>query len=322
MNAIRSGALACAVIFLGSCGGSSGGGSAACPANSSFRKFVVNAVTLPLDATNFAADLNGDSKTENRYGSIVGALAQQNIDSQALMDQTISSGDEIVLIRQGSSDATFQNDACASASLQAGVPQASPNFTGSGTFTVDGAVPAVQFGGTLTASVFAAKDQSPSKTTGVSIKLPIGTALVPVTLVAAQVKYTVSAGGWLNGSVNGAILGSDLPAVFSGMATSFNDTITADPTSQTSQQLLTIFDTSAASGSCPSTCQNPDSSCAVTGDNVIDVCEVSTSTLIKNLLAPDVQLFDAGGNYSPNPSNTNRDSLSVGFGFTAVNASF
>jgi hypothetical protein len=40
------------------------------------------------------------------------------------------------------------------------------------------------------------------------------------------------------------------------------------------------------------------------------------------VLAPDVQIYDANGNYAPNPLNTVKDSLSVGIGFTAVAANY
>jgi hypothetical protein len=89
-------------------------------------------------------------------------------------------------------------------------------------------------------------------------------------------------------------------------------------------QILSIFDNGGkADPSCSAgTCKNPDGSCAVSHDNKIDVCEVASSGLIHNVLAPDVQLFDSAGNYHPNPNNTMKDSLSIGVGFTAVAATF
>jgi hypothetical protein len=39
-------------------------------------------------------------------------------------------------------------------------------------------------------------------------------------------------------------------------------------------------------------------------------------------VAPDLDRLDANGNYAPNPANSDKDSLSVGFGFTTVTASF
>ena len=57
-------------------------------------------------------------------------------------------------------------------------------------------------------------------------------------------------------------------------------------------------------------------------DGMVGVCEVSGNSIIKNVLNPDVQMFDSAGNYHPNPANTNQVSLSLGLGFTAVKATF
>jgi len=148
---------------------------------------------------------------------------------------------------------------------------------------------------------------------------------VPVDLVGARITYVRSGTGAIMGQLNGAIRNSDVQAkVIPNVADALNQKITSDPSSSTTMQLLSIFDTGGkADPACVAgTCKNPDGSCAVKGDNVISICEVSTDGLIQNVLAPDVQMFDAAGNYHPNPNNTNKDSLSVAFGFTAVRASF
>lgn len=270
-RSLVAGALALAVLpFLGSCSTSSSSASAAtipalCPPGTAFREFVVNSVTLPIGAADFAVDLNGDSIADNGYQAIVAAFAQQGIDSQAVINQAISSGNDILLVQQASADPMFLADTCATATIQAGVPTAPPDFSGNGMFTA-GPGPAVQFTGPLAAGIFQGR-ANPAQTTGVVFQLPFGGVLVPVTLVAAQVKYTIDANGLLNGQVNGAILASDLPAIMN-QATAGNPTVTIDPT---------LFD-------------------------------------------PDVQLYDSMGFYAPNAANTSKDSLSVGFGFTAVNA--
>ena len=46
------------------------------------------------------------------------------------------------------------------------------------------------------------------------------------------------------------------------------------------------------------------------------------NSTIQAVFAPDVQIYDANGNYAPNKTNAMKDSLSIGFGFTAVRASF
>lgn len=274
-RSLAAGALALAVLpFLGSCSSSSSTAAsslipASCPPGTAFRGFVVNSVTLPTSAAAFALDLNGDSTPDNRYQAIVAAFAQQGIASQAVIDQAVSSGSDIVLVRQASLDLAFQADACATATIQAGVPTASPDFSGNGAFTA-GSGPAVQFAGPLVAGAFQASD-NPAKTAGVVFQLPIGGNLVPVTLVAAQIRYTVTASGLVSGQVNGAIPASDLPAIIAAATTGANSGVTIDPT----------------------------------------------------LFNPDVQLYDpVTGAYAPSAANTSKDSLSVGFGFTAVDASF
>ena len=58
------------------------------------------------------------------------------------------------------------------------------------------------------------------------------------------------------------------------------------------------------------------------GDLIIDVCEVSENSIIQNVLAPDLQSYDANGNYAPQRLAMKKDSLSIGLGFTAVRAKF
>jgi len=70
-------------------------------------------------------------------------------------------------------------------------------------------------------------------------------------------------------------------------------------------------------------CRNPGygdrpSMCAQPCDGIFDTCEVSTDMLMKNLLAPDIQLFAADGvTWAPSPDSQKKDSLFFGFGFTA-----
>lgn len=57
---------------------------------------------------------------------------------------------------------------------------------------------------------------------------------------------------------------------------------------------------------------------AVKGDGIISPCELSQDPLIKSLLAPHVRLRNSAGKYEPLPDEAQRDSLSLGFGFTAT----
>jgi len=45
---------------------------------------------------------------------------------------------------------------------------------------------------------------------------------------------------------------------------------------------------------------------------------LSQNSLIKSLFDPDLQMRNASGKYAPVPDGAPRDSLSLGFGFTAT----
>ena len=87
-----------------------------------------------------------------------------------------------------------------------------------------------------------------------------------------------------------------------------------NPASAPAQTVRKLFDVGG--------CTNPNGTVAQAGDGVIDVCELLTSPLLKTLLQPDVQIFDAQGKYAPNPLGGNADSMSIGLGFSARAASY
>jgi hypothetical protein len=294
------------------------------------QTLVARQILVPLQRTDYAYDLNGDGHLDNQYGNIVGALAAQGIDSQARLNAAVASGDALVLIEGASNDPAFTNDTCAAATVRAGVkPATPPRFDGSDVFTVDSQIAPAKFTGPIVSQQFA----SPSPATmtqpiSASLLLPFGAALVRVPLIGARLSVDYLGGPpemtLTRGQINGAVRASDVETkVIPAIAQSLNDVVAADPTSSTAQQILSLFDTGGtADMACGATCRNPDGSCAAAGDQIISICELSSSALIKNLLAPDVQMFAADGSYQPNPANTVKDSFSVGLHVSLVPATF
>jgi hypothetical protein len=303
------GAVACAPL---------GGGTTA--------QYVFNQVTVPQQRSDYAIDLNGDGRVDNQLGNIIGALSAQAVPVQTQMDGAIASGQSITLLDERSADASFTSDGCAASDLYAGTAMASPDYSGNGHFTVDATATAGHYSGPIVTSRFTSQPSPAVAEVGVTAHamVPIF-GPVPVDLVGTRITYVRSGTGVMMGQLNGAIRNQDVQTkVVPNLAAAFNQQIASNPSSSTSMQLLAIFDNGGkANPACAAgTCKNLDGSCAVKGDNVISDCEVSSSGLIQNVLAPDVQMFDSAGNYRPNPANTNKDSLSVAFGFTAVRATF
>ena len=304
-----------------------GDGAVAClPAGGAVRaQYVWNDVLVPMQRADYSFDLNGDGRTDNQLGNIEATLAGQGMPVQAQATQAVQSGQSLTLVDEHGDDLT--SDACAATSVQSAQMMASPDFSGAGHFTPDGSMPG-DFAGPIVTSRFTS--EPPPATAAVPVivhlNLPLLGAVSAVDVVGARITYVRDATGKLMmGQLNGAIRNKDVQTkVIPNLAASLTAQVQANPSSSTSMQILAIFDTGGkADPACAAgTCKNPDGSCAVKGDQKIDTCELATSGLITNLLAPDVQLFDAAGNYHPNPANTNKDCLSIGLGFTAVGATF
>jgi hypothetical protein len=296
------------------------------PTTGARARYVLNTLTLPQQRTDFALDLNGDGRLDDALGNLVGALAANNLDLQAGLDAAVAAGEEIVLLDLEAND--LQSSSCAAAHLQMGAdPAPPPAFDGTDVLTTDPAFPGGAFRGALTGGAFVA--ESPATTTrpvSMSLELPLfpGVAPVRLDLVGAHLEFVRSGGLVTGGRLHGALRNADVQSVFvPGLAASLNAVVVANPGGTTAQQILAIFDTGGtAETACSTTCRNLDGSCAVAHDGAISTCEVATNPIIRNVLNPDVQLFDAGGSYRPNPANTTKDSFSVGLGFTAVPATF
>ena len=297
------------------------------PAGGALRaQYVWNTVLVPLVRSDYALDLNGDGRTDNQFGNLYGALATQNLDVQNDATQAVTGGQSLTLIDAHADD--LSNDACAASDVEAAQAMASPDFSGAGHFTVDATAVPGHFAGPFAAGTFSSLPLPPSAATPVTMtfKLPLLGAVIAVELVGAHVQYTRAADGTVTGGqLNGAIRNSEVQNVLvPALAASLTAQVQVTPLSPRAMVLLSIFDTGgrADPGCAANTCKNPDGTCAVAHDDAIDVCEVATCSLIVNVLAPDVQMFDANGNYQPSPDNAHKDSLSLGVGFRAVPATF
>jgi hypothetical protein len=146
------------------------------------------------------------------------------------------------------------------------------------------------------------------------LELPLGPGL-PARLTVQWPRFafginpsgTRLVGGEHNGSLSGRTVLDDFVPRLANVFTLY---IATNPDSETSRTIKSLFDTGG--------CHDPDGTPAVKGDGRINRCELSQNPLIKSLLAPDVRLRNEAGKYDPLPDGAQKDSLSLGFGFTAT----
>jgi hypothetical protein len=132
--------------------------------------------------------------------------------------------------------------------------------------------------------------------------------VLPLNGVHVQWHFS-STTGIASGELTGSIRQADVNNIFvPGLAEALNAAIQADTSSATAHTIEALFD----DGGCGT---------AVAGDNLIEVCEVATNSLMVTLLAPDVRIYDGSGTYHPASTGT-ANALSLGIGFTAVRSTF
>lgn len=278
------------------------------------RNYLVNRVLIPVssaDATAYAIDLNGDGHADNNLGYVFAALASQGLDLTGGTNAAIANGSVVHRMDLQSTDATFSSDPAAMASWCVGhVLSRPPLFDGTDQATCDsdyapGVFLAALSGGSFTSA-------NPATTTtpvALTISIAIGPEAIELPVQGARLSFTSdnSGPGHLQGQINGSVRHDDIQTkVLPAMAAAFNSIIQSDPGSSTAIDLLKLFDSGCIG--------NP----AFAKDGQIEICELYENALISTLLAPDVQIWDSGGNYAPNPANTNPDSNSLGFRFAAV----
>jgi hypothetical protein len=313
------------------------------PAGSPKAQYVVSKLIAPTSRTTFALDLNGDGKPDNQLGNILAALKAQMLDTQMSIDQAMAAGDIVILIDQTSVDPMFKTDTAAASTIYVGksTPKGMDmgnvplDLTGNGVFMVDTMVGMGNFLGRIVNYAFNSNSPVTAKVpVNVTITFPFaGSAPLNINVTGAHLQYTRMGTGLVMGQVNGAMKKSDVDnTIIPTVATLLDQRVTANPLDSMNKQTLMIFDTGGkADPACGTTCANPAGAtrgdgtpapmCAKQGDGHIDLCEVSTNSIITGVLNPDVQLFQ-NGVYAPNPANTMKDSLSLGIAFEAVQAKF
>jgi hypothetical protein len=268
--------------------------------------YVASRIELPFGSpTEYRLDIDGDGDTENRFGTLITALAIQSTGTaalQATLDEGVSHGDAILLAQltaagTGGAPATVAFAAGAGASPS---PCDGPEDTAcgrhlAGTGTFASASPRGAIAGTLTADHFIGTGGD------VVLELPFATGGVALPLSHARADLRAT-GGLVGGAMSEAAVEANLVPFF---ALLFDNIVGTDCTrvgpptcgctdGSTGRTVLSLFDRA------PTDCH-------------IALDEVRTSSFIRTLLRPDLDIAPADGT---------ADSLSVVLRVTAVPASF
>jgi hypothetical protein len=284
--------------------------------NGQVASYAVDTVTLPMTSSDFAYDQNGDGHTDDRMGNIVGALTMNQYDAQAAVDDALRNGMfrplvQIITAAGSPAREVIVGDSDPSLS-RAGFCVTSPGY---GTWE-------------------SPKPADLAHAEKLTMHLPfLDNAVADTTAVHLRLEDLL--GGGFRGELSVALSRNTIATVVDpALARALSRKVS------TNSDIESLFDYGgspdgnegcAVTNDCNGfgapvgtpACRNPPygdrpSQCADQCDDIVDTCEVSTNSLVKNVFAPDVQLFaDDGVTWAPSPANNKKDSLSFGFGFTA-----
>jgi hypothetical protein len=270
---------------------------------SSVRRFVLDSFTLPTTSGQFGADLDGNHAPENWLLNIIDLADRGSASSQIRVDERLADGTFRPSIELTSLDPSFRD------ANGAGVVFGSGGKTG-------------LFCGTIADGRYISDDGlGELRPVELELSMPFFDDLA-LTLTAARIRFEYSP-GQLTGQLNACSRPEHLKAiVFPGTAARLTALIAANPRDTLSLQVLSLFDNGGVDEGCNGGCRNPDGSCGVMRNLKIETCEVSTNSIVKNVVTPDVDMFDAEGRYRPTPRRDGvartPDCISMGVGFTAV----
>lgn len=263
--------------------------------------YVTSSLTLPFDASQGRAlgrDLTGDGKADNQLARLFGALVSQGLDLTETWNADLHTGAIVML--QSLRTRSLANDRRATWQEWYGVPVTHPDLTGTGTFAA---------GPTHSARIPArlVRHRLSTAAATIPVRMDLGSGPFQMPMVVGRVFATCYA-RCTGGRINGAFRSTAMDAVFvPRLATVLQalvdrDCPAAEPrtcaSGSTGETVDEIFDTSPH-------------------DFVITTDEVRSNGLVQALLAPDVDLFKADGTRGRDGT---KDSISFGFGFTAVKA--
>lgn len=320
--------LVCLPALLAGCGGGGGGG----PAPLEDHGFVVDALIVPSTAnealTTYGLDIDGkdgdsDRGVDNALGRTFAALSG-TLDVGAAVRAGVDAGSIILLVNVRAADLTADGPMEVGMYLGANPTPAAceseqdetcrKHLDGAGSFELaqDTPTDTVLTGSLKDGGFSMGADDEPGQ---VALAFPAldGGEPIVLELVGARISIqSVSETGLTSGIIGGAIPAEDfeqtiLPSFHAGLAAQVAADCTGTPlnccTPDTAGQgILVFFD-------------------PISTDCMVSYEEFRNHPFLAPQFNPDVDLFDADGNYAPNSDGTN-DALSLGLGFTAVTATF
>lgn len=299
------------------------------------NKAATDSLKLPGLSGNkpYTYDFDGDNRQENQLKILLNPISAAGTDLQKSVNGAVADGQAIVLLDVKAADLTKAD--CASVTLGLAKPPGAtdpkPKFDGTDTFVSATDISPVTLFGKLDGgklSTLPSKEQRSDTEQKIEVRIPLGNGVtLPLALRGAHFEGTIVKEGTTlkikDGVLHGVLSQTDIETkIVPLVADLLTGMINKDPTSDTAKTVIGLFENQSD----PVTAQK----CAAKAE---DCCKTNPKTCkilpaeVKNsavggVLAPDVQVFDDAGKWSPVPGGKKFNGMSVGIGFSGVQAKY
>ena len=292
-------------------------------------QLVTNSLTLPTGtgATAFTYDFDGSGRLKNGLKTLVSTVKLAGLDLQTPIDTAVKSGATLQLASLTTTN--LMTASCAGMTVIPAKPALMPPlFDGTDVLEHFPTTPA-----DLIASLSAGKLQTKaSKSLAATedaildLQLSIGAMALVVPVHGLHMEGTVERIGTVtrikSGILHGVIAATDVDAkLIPGIAATVTNMINGDPMSATTRLIISLLE-NMANPVTLAKCMMPTMCCKTNPTTCVILPAEVKMSLIGSVLAPDVQVFDTMGKWSPAPAGTSPNGLSVGIGFSAVTATY
>ena len=290
------------------------------------NKYVQDGMKIPSNTMTYSLDFDGDGKSENQYKILAYGLTVIGINTQDVVNSDLSSGRQLNLINIQTLG--LFDELCTRINILKNDSVLTPKFDGTDGF-IAASAPTARLDATIRSGILYSlrpKEQVAMNEAILKIRIYLGLTSVDVDLHGAYMTGTLDLRSGVPAILNGAMYGiinkSDIDnVIIPAYAQNVTSEINANPQADSSKTLSSLFENmqnTVSNQKCmlaADCCATSPSTCRILPD------EVRISP-IGGALAPDLQAFDEAGNWKLVPGGKMKNGMSVGFGFTAIHASF
>lgn len=290
---------------------------------------VSDALKLPngMPGRGYTYDYDGSGRAKNQLKNLVTLVSLAGLDLQGPIDTAVKNG--LTLQLASIKSASLTGASCVGVQvIPAKAARMPPKFDGTDMLERAMTMPANLIGtiaaGKLTTK--ASKELSPSEDAVLDLQINVGAMTMTLPIHGLHVEGTVERVGSVtrikDGIMHGVVASSDIDLrILPAIAATVTGLINADPMGSTTKTLIMLFEDTSKPASAMK-CMTPSKCCKTNPATCVILPAEIKSSILGTVIAPDVEVFDAMGNWKPVRGGTSPNGLTVGVGFTSVTATY